>query len=250
MLCNSMLNNLATYYMCSYLLPRGVIESIDKRRRAFLWTGKDTCSGARCLIAWENVLLSTQEGGFGVKDLHRQNRCLLLNFIHKLHQPERLPWIDWYRRDGRDLGDVSSSPSFLDKIVLECLPLYRAMTRCVVVSVTSTAFWLDRWLRGAAWRTGFPPYSPTAPGRTLRWRGSPPTVSPFNLVSLERPPLSSWMSASSLMGSLSWMGRIGATSTRPQLRRSPLVRRTVGSPRLAQWIRRLVSFGRPDCPRK
>jgi hypothetical protein len=34
-LCNAVLNNLATYYMCSFLLPRGVIESIDKRRRAF-----------------------------------------------------------------------------------------------------------------------------------------------------------------------------------------------------------------------
>jgi hypothetical protein len=101
-------------------------------------------------------LLSTQEGGFGVKDLHRQNRCLLLNFIHKLHQPERLPWIAWYRRDGRDLGDVSSSPSFLDKIVLECLPLYRAMTRCVVVSGTSTAFWLDRWLQGGCLADRFP----------------------------------------------------------------------------------------------
>jgi hypothetical protein len=50
-LCNAVLNNLATYYMCSFLLPRGVLESIDKRRRAFFWTGKDTCSGARCLIA-------------------------------------------------------------------------------------------------------------------------------------------------------------------------------------------------------
>jgi hypothetical protein len=34
-LCNAVLNNLATYFMCSYLLPRGVIDSIDKRRRAF-----------------------------------------------------------------------------------------------------------------------------------------------------------------------------------------------------------------------
>jgi hypothetical protein len=193
-------------------------------------------------------LLSTQEGGFGVKDLHRQNRCLLLNFIHKLHQPERLPWIDWYRRDGWDLGDVSSSPSFLDKIVLECLPLYRAMTRCVVVNGTYTAFWLDRWLWGAAWRTGFPPCSPTSLGRTLRWRVSPPTVSPFSLVSLVRPPLSSWKSASSSMGSRSWMGQIDATSTRPLLRRSPLVRRTVGSLMLAQWTRLRSLLGLLGCP--
>jgi hypothetical protein len=58
-LCNAVLNNLATYYMCSYLLPRGVIDRIDKRRRAFFWTGKDSRSGARCLVAWDKVMLPT-----------------------------------------------------------------------------------------------------------------------------------------------------------------------------------------------
>jgi hypothetical protein len=69
-------------------------------------------------------LLSKQEGGFSIRDLHRQNRCLLLNFVHKLHQPESLPWKDWFRlHSPSDLGDTSSTPSFLEKIVAECLPL-------------------------------------------------------------------------------------------------------------------------------
>ncbi|KAK1609392.1 hypothetical protein QYE76_033065 [Lolium multiflorum] len=125
-LCNVVLNNLASYYMCSYLLPQGMLESIDKRRRAFFWTGKDSCSGARCLISWDKVLLSKQEGGFSVKDLHWKNR----------------------QHSAQDLGDATSSPSFLDKIVHECLPLYRSITRATVVSGSSTAFWLDKWLPG------------------------------------------------------------------------------------------------------
>ncbi|KAM0904229.1 hypothetical protein ACQ4PT_018157 [Festuca glaucescens] len=48
----------------------------------------------------------------------------------------------------KDLGDVTSAPSFLDKIVREYLPLYRAITHASVVSGTSTAFWLDKWLPG------------------------------------------------------------------------------------------------------
>jgi hypothetical protein len=90
-MCNVVLNNLATYYMFSYLFHVGVRESIDKRRRTFFWTGKDSCSGARCLIARDKVLLSKQEGGFGTKDLHRQNRCLLLSFVHRLHCSDSLP---------------------------------------------------------------------------------------------------------------------------------------------------------------
>uniref|UniRef100_A0ACD5YA45 Uncharacterized protein n=1 Tax=Avena sativa TaxID=4498 RepID=A0ACD5YA45_AVESA len=93
--------------------------------------------------------LRSKEGGFGIKDLHRQNRCLLLNFVHKLHQTDSLPWKDWYRLlSGRDLGDVASPPSFLDRIVLECLPLYRSITRAGIVSGSTTSFWLDRWLPG------------------------------------------------------------------------------------------------------
>jgi hypothetical protein len=57
---------------------------------------------------------------------------------------------------GRDLGDTTFSPSFLDRIVAECLPLYRAVTHATVVSGTSTAFWLDKWLPGKPLAERFP----------------------------------------------------------------------------------------------
>jgi hypothetical protein len=38
-LCNVVLNNLPTYSMCSFFLPHGIIESIDKSRGTFFWTG-------------------------------------------------------------------------------------------------------------------------------------------------------------------------------------------------------------------
>jgi hypothetical protein len=101
--------------------------------------------------------LSKQEGGFIIRDLHRQNMCLLLNFVHKLHQPESLPWKDWFRlHSPTDLGDTSSTASFLEKIVAECLPLYRSITRCSVVSGTSTAFWKDKWRPGGSFADQFP----------------------------------------------------------------------------------------------
>jgi hypothetical protein len=85
--------------------------------------------------------LSKQEGGFGVKDLRRQNRCLLLNFIHKLHLLDSFPWKGrFFRNSARDLGDATSSPTFLDRIVAECLPLYRSITRVEVVGGASKSF--------------------------------------------------------------------------------------------------------------
>ena len=156
-LCNAVLNKLATYFICSFLLPCGVLEAIDKRRRSFFWTGKDSCSGARCLMAWEKVCLSKQVGGFGMRDLQRQNLVLLMNFVHKLHQRERLPWKDWFQRSyNRDLGDVSASPSYLEKILHHCLDTYRSITTCDVRDGRHTSFWLDRWVDGVQLSTRFP----------------------------------------------------------------------------------------------
>jgi hypothetical protein len=122
-LCNVVPNNLATYYMCLYLLPQGVIDCIEKRRRAFFWTGKDSCLGARYLIAWDKPLLSKHEGGFGIRDLHRQNMCLLLNFIDILHLDDSLPWKSlFWEHYCRDLGVMTSSPSFIDKLLLPASP--------------------------------------------------------------------------------------------------------------------------------
>ncbi|KAK1677030.1 hypothetical protein QYE76_037878 [Lolium multiflorum] len=63
---------------------------------------------------------------------------------------------DFASATGRDLGELSASPSFLEKIVADCLPLYRAITRATVVDGRSTSFWLDKWLVGEPLATCFP----------------------------------------------------------------------------------------------
>lgn len=50
-LVNAILSCVPVYHMCSLPLPKGVIAAIHRRRRAFLLTGEDSCSGSQCLIA-------------------------------------------------------------------------------------------------------------------------------------------------------------------------------------------------------
>jgi hypothetical protein len=54
------------------------------------------------------------------------------------------------------LGEISAAPSFLEKIVRECLPLYRTITHAVVRDGRSTSFWLDKWLPGSPLAERFP----------------------------------------------------------------------------------------------
>lgn len=87
-LINSVLDGLPTYAVGALMLPPGIKEALDARRRVFLWTAADKVSGAQCLVAWEKVCQPKEEGGLGVKRLDTQNACLLLKLIHRLHYSE------------------------------------------------------------------------------------------------------------------------------------------------------------------
>jgi hypothetical protein len=69
--------------MSATCIPKTVIKEIDKRRRAFFWTGEDKCHGSKCLVAWDSVLAPIDRGGLGIKNLELQNRCLLMKFVNK-----------------------------------------------------------------------------------------------------------------------------------------------------------------------
>jgi hypothetical protein len=45
------------------------IDEIDRRRRAFLWSGTESMSGGKCRVAWRIVCLLKENGGLGVLDL-------------------------------------------------------------------------------------------------------------------------------------------------------------------------------------
>lgn len=64
-LVNVVLSSLPTYAMGAMLLPPSIVDAIDARRRAFLWFGSDNVSGARCLVAWEQVCTPKEDSGLG-----------------------------------------------------------------------------------------------------------------------------------------------------------------------------------------
>lgn len=65
-------------------------------------------------LAWDKTCLPKIEGGLGIQDLATQNHRLLLNFVHKLHLSDSLPWRDWILHDiNCDLGDGLPGESFL-----------------------------------------------------------------------------------------------------------------------------------------
>ena len=145
MLINSVLDGLLTYTMCAMLLPTGVWEALDARRRAFLWARSDKVSGAQCLVAWENVSHPKEDGGLGIKCIETKNACLLLKLLHRIHRSQGLAWATWVQ-EHVGLHDLSGDLAGVHWSVLrDLLPAYRKITRVQVGNGKNTSFWDDIW---------------------------------------------------------------------------------------------------------
>jgi mannosylglycoprotein endo-beta-mannosidase len=146
-LCTSVLSALPLHYMSALDVPKTVIKAIDRRRRAFFWTGEDQCHGSKCLVAWDAVQAPKDKGGLGVKDLALQNRCLLMKFINKLFSSDCASWKAWVMNNVSSFDTpVSSSCSFLWRIVSDELDTFRSITYVRVNNRAATSFWFDHWL--------------------------------------------------------------------------------------------------------
>jgi hypothetical protein len=150
-LINAVLDALPTFAMGALELPPGVITALDRLRRSFLWAATDRVTGAKCLVAWEWVCRSKEEGGLGIRSLSVQNGCLLTKLLHRLHcaQDESWPRWVWGCLDGLPLDDAARSTSLSGThwaSLLRLLPLYRAICRVKIGDGKRTSFWRDHWL--------------------------------------------------------------------------------------------------------
>jgi hypothetical protein len=146
-LISSSLDALATHFMSVFRLPKKILKKLDAIRRSFFWAAEESCSGAKCLIAWKNVCTPKPIGGLGIKSLTLQNNCLLMKFAFKLLQKPDLPWVNWFfQHYSLDFTNKPNNPSFLWKIVNSQIHPLRKISFVLTNNGSSTFFWLDAWL--------------------------------------------------------------------------------------------------------
>ncbi|CAL4990597.1 unnamed protein product [Urochloa decumbens] len=110
-----------------------VFQEIDKRRRGFLWAGKDKANGSQCLVAWPVVCRPPEFGGLGVPDLRLASFAL------------RLRWLWLKRTDGNRPWKNLELDFGVDQQVQE---MFRASIHVQVGDGGLALFWINNW-RGA-----------------------------------------------------------------------------------------------------
>jgi hypothetical protein len=101
-LTKSVLSAIPSHTLACIKAPKWFYKEIDKRRRAYFWTGKTATTGAHCKVAWDTVCRPTERSW---------NLKIFASFLNsftnstpkvKVHGPNGS--YHTYTKEGRDLG--------------------------------------------------------------------------------------------------------------------------------------------------
>lgn len=119
------------------LLPKEIIDAINKCCRAFFWTDEDSYHGGDCKVAWDVVCSPKDKGGVGIKNLYVQNKCLLQKFLVWLQELGDPSWLLCFRENYGwsatvNLGDPVPRPTQIWRDISSGIPEFRRHT-CAIL---------------------------------------------------------------------------------------------------------------------
>lgn len=91
MLVKSVLGNLPTYFLSLFVAPSGVLDTLEKIKRYFLW-GRSEGKSKRHCVAWDKVTTAKVVGGLGVGSIKSLNISLIINWWWRLRSDPSLLW--------------------------------------------------------------------------------------------------------------------------------------------------------------
>ncbi|KAL2246939.1 UNVERIFIED_CONTAM: hypothetical protein Sindi_2546200 [Sesamum indicum] len=90
----SVLISLSLYWASAFILPKKVINEIEKRLRTFLWKG--TTNSGYAKVAWKDICRPKEEGGLGFKDINTLNHALTTKKLCDVIRCDRTSiWVEW-----------------------------------------------------------------------------------------------------------------------------------------------------------
>ena len=130
-LVHSVITSQAVYSITPLIVPQGSLDNLNKIELAFLWSGSDKTTGAKCKVNWDMVCRPTSYGGLGVLNTDNFARALRLKWL----------WFEW--KEPSKLWVGLGNPC-----TEEDRDFFYASTSIIVGNGAKTPFWDSPWLLG------------------------------------------------------------------------------------------------------
>ncbi|KAL2230705.1 UNVERIFIED_CONTAM: hypothetical protein Sindi_1664900 [Sesamum indicum] len=144
----SVLSALSLYWASAFILPKKVINEIEKRLRNFLWKG--TTSSGYAKVALKDVCRPADEGGLGFTDISTLNLALMSKKLCDIIRCDRTSiWVQWLYQ-GR-LRDTSiwtvreHGGSWGWRKMLRLRPFLRSIVDYQIGNGDRFLIWQDPW---------------------------------------------------------------------------------------------------------
>ncbi|KAL0295918.1 UNVERIFIED_CONTAM: hypothetical protein Sangu_3177600 [Sesamum angustifolium] len=147
-LIKSVLTTLHTYWASAFILPKGVLKTLEKKMRQFLWQGSAGSRNAK--VAWAWITKPKEEGGLGIRSLTTTNQALMLKQLWRILQNDGTSiWVDWIQRYRLRHSTIWTFNGALGswgwKKMLKLRPLLQRGVIYKIGDGSSFSLWQDAW---------------------------------------------------------------------------------------------------------
>ena len=145
----SVLSSMQIYWGSVFLLPKSIIEDIEKLFKRFLWNCGDSCRG-KARVAWKDVCKPKDQGGLGFKSLEMWNRVLLVKHLWNVASRKESLWVKWVnvvKLKNRSVWDVTvdNNDSWFWKNILKFRDWVGKNMRYQIGKGKTINVWHDIW---------------------------------------------------------------------------------------------------------
>jgi hypothetical protein len=147
MVTKAILSSLPTFYLCTLKLADGAIEIVDKGTRIVLWGKLENSGRPKSLVAWYLVCRPKYKGGLGITNLAAHNEALLIKFLHKFFNKEKIPWVHliWSSYNNSTPQATNISSSFWWRDLIKLCSKFKRIASCSIASGDTALIWSDKW---------------------------------------------------------------------------------------------------------
>lgn len=143
-LLNDVLSSLPIYFMLVFLLPKGVIQEIDRARRHFLWHGVTPITRKLNLANWQMICKPKIMGGLGIMDLGMFNQALLMKWLWQWMKLKRRLWKSIFKITN-GLQHFYPNAYFFNKILKVVEPMFNISVVRIPGEGRNILLWIDNW---------------------------------------------------------------------------------------------------------